>query len=224
MCSHYEGVRNREKFLKHFRAEPPADMGKLDVWPGYEACFIRRHEHADVGDDAVPEREVQLGRYGLIAPWVKELKVVRNTYNARVETVATKPTFRSAWRRAQHCIVPADAFYEPDYRLNPTRSVPAKIGRADGSPMGIAGLWESWTAPDGRKILSITMLTINADDHPLMKNFHKPSDEKRMVVILPEERYGAWLSASAEESLDFCTQYPAEKMVATSEVSTGSLL
>jgi len=169
MCSHYEGVRNRERFLKHFRA-------------------------------------------------------VRNTYNARVETVATKPTFRSAWRKAQHCIVPADAFYEPDYRLNPTRSVPAKISRADESPMGIAGLWESWTAPDGSKILSITLLTINADDHPLMKNFHKPTDEKRMVVILPEEKYGAWLSASAEESLNFCMPYPAEKMVATSDVSPGSLL
>jgi len=53
-------------------------------------------------------------------------------------------------------------------------------------------------------------LTINADDHALMKNHHRPEDEKRMVVILREEDYDAWLKAPAEKSMDFMRQYPAE--------------
>ena len=52
--------------------------------------------------------------------------------------------------------------------------------------MGIAGIWSWWKAPDDRELLSFTMLTINADGHEVMKHFHKPEDEKRMVVVLDE--------------------------------------
>lgn len=58
------------------------------------------------------------------------------------------------------------------------------------------------------------MLTVNADDHPLMRQFHKPDDEKRMAVILPEAAYDDWLSASAARSMEFLVQYPADRMVA----------
>ncbi|SET64979.1 hypothetical protein SAMN03159512_02999 [Pseudomonas sp. NFR09] len=52
--------------------------------------------------------------------------------------------------------------------------------------MGIAGLWEQWRVLSARDLLHrFTMLTINAEDHPFMANFHKPQDEKRIVVILP---------------------------------------
>lgn len=56
------------------------------------------------------------------------------------------------------------------------------------------------------------MLTINADEHPLMRQFHKPGEEKRMVVVLPEDRYSAWLAAEAAQTRDFLVQYPAELM------------
>jgi putative SOS response-associated peptidase YedK len=56
-------------------------------------------------------------------------------------------------------------------------------------PMGIAGLWERWTSPSGETILSFNMLTLNADDHPFYQQFHKPGEEKRMVVVLPQERF-----------------------------------
>ena len=101
-------------------------------------------------------------------------------------TVASKPRFREAWRKAQHCIIPADAFFEPDWRSG--RPMPTCITRADGAPMGIAGLWSTWKQPNGDLLHSYTMLTINADTHPLMRLMHKPTDEKRMVVILPPER------------------------------------
>ena len=87
--------------------------------------------------------------------------------------------------------------------------------------MGIAGLWSAWNSPKG-VIYSFTMLTINADSHPLMCQFHKPVDEKRMVVILPPERYDAWLNAKAKakanESMEFMQAYPSELLKAESEV------
>lgn len=58
------------------------------------------------------------------------------------------------------------------------------------------------------------MLTINADDHSFMRQFHKPEDEKRMVVILPESHYDDWLQASAANSRDYLRQFPADELVA----------
>lgn len=202
--------------------EPPADLGKHDVWPGYKAGFIRRPPEADANDEAVPEREALAGLFGLMPHWAADLKLTRHTYNARSETVAEKPSFRDAWRKAQHCIIPAEAFFEPDWRSG--KAVPTRIERADGQPMGIAGLWSSWKSPAGEAIHSFTMLTINADDHALMKSFHKPADEKRMVVILPEDSYDSWLRAQPEHSMEFMRQYQAQKLVATSATGVGTLL
>lgn len=80
--------------------------------------------------------------------------------------------------------------YEPDWRTG--KHTPTRIARADGEPLGIAGLWDRWDAPEG-PMLSFTMLTINADDHSFMCNYHRPEDENRMIVILckvgiPEQR------------------------------------
>lgn len=96
----------------------------------------------------------------------------------------------------RHCIIPAEAFYEPDWRSG--KAVSTRIRRADGTPMGIAGIWTGWKSPDGSVVRSFTMLTINAETHPFMRNFHKPEDEKRMVVVLNEDAYGAWLGAPVE--------------------------
>ncbi|MDP3699314.1 MAG: SOS response-associated peptidase [Hylemonella sp.] len=210
MCSHYEAPRNPERYREAFGVQPPAELGKHDVWPSYMAGFIRRHPHAGVGDDAVPEREALLGMFGMVPHWAKDAAVGRRTYNARSETVAEKPSFRDAWRRTQHCIVPAEAIYEPDWRSG--RARPTRISRADGQPMGIAGLWTTWRAPTGEIVPSFTMLTINADDHPLMNQFHKPGEEKRMVVILNEDSYDAWLAVGATHTREFLLQYPAELM------------
>lgn len=78
--------------------------------------------------------------------------------------------------------------------------------------MGIAGLWSWWKSPKGEVLHSFTMLTINADQHPLMNQFHKPNDEKRMVVVLPGHRYDDWLNADAQQSVDFLHLYPAEAL------------
>jgi len=210
MCSHYQAPSKPEIYRSAFGVEPPVVRGKHDVWPGYPAGFIRRHPHADVGDNAVPQREALAGLFGMVPHWSKDTKIAHHTYNARSETVAEKPSFRDAWRKGQHCIIPAEAFFEPDWGSG--KAIPTRISRADGEPMGIAGLWASWRAPHGEVVYSYTMLTINADDHALMRNFHKPTDEKRMVVILPEDRYEDWLSNGAGEFGDFMKQFAAEQL------------
>lgn len=193
------------------------------MWPGHLGAFIRLHPFADVGDEAVPEREALLGSFGLIPHWATDTHIARQTYNARTETVAIKPSFRDAWRKDQHCIIPADAIYEPDWRTG--KAIPTRISRADGEPMGIAGLWSSWKSPKGDIVYSFTMLTINADDHPLVNQFHKPTDEKRMVVILPQHRYGEWLRASADACVQFLTHFPADALISQPLISGhGSLI
>lgn len=137
-------------------------------------------------------------------------------------TVPSKPSFRDAWKQSPHCIIPADAIFEPDWRSG--RAVPTRIARADGKPMGIAGLWSAWQSPQGERVHSFTMLTLNAAQHPLMRLFHKPADEKRMVVILHANQYDDWLNARPEHSKPFLQAYPAEDLVASAALAPQTTL
>ena len=211
MCSHYKPVSYINQLRQTFGLGPIDDLGKPDMWPGYDGLFIRRHPHADVGDEAVPDREAVVGHWGLIPHWSKDGKV-RATFNARSETVAEKPTFRDAWRKGHRCIIPAMSVFEPDWRSG--KAVPAEVSRADGQPMGVAGLWSSWRSPTGW-VESYTMLTVNADQHPLFKLLHKPQDEKRMVVILNPDSFQTWLAGSEVEVMPLIRQCPAEILKAT---------
>ena len=213
MCSHYQAVKERERFFKHFGVYPPDDSGKFDIWPGYNGVMLRRPREADSGAAAVPGIEALTGRFGLLPHWAKDEKLARNTFNARSETAHEKPSFRDAWRNRQHCIVAADAFFEPDWRSG--RAVATRFSRADGDPLGLAGLWSWWKAPDGMLVNSFSMLTINADEHPLMRNMHRPGEEKRMVVVLPRGAYTGWLDATPAQSMDFLWQFPADQLHAS---------
>jgi len=213
MCSRYEPVLNRVRLNQHFGIDQIDSGLKPELYPGYLGHFIRKHEHADVGDEAVPLRELMIGSFGLIPHWSKDTKMARRAYNARSETAHEKPCFRDAWRLSRHCIIPAEAFYEPDWRTG--KCLPTRIVRVDGKPLGIAGLWTGWKQPNGEILRSFTMLTVNANDHPFMQNYHKPEDEKRMIVILQEDEYDAWLAAPPEDSRYFLRQYPAELLTTT---------
>lgn len=212
MCSHYDPQTDPARLHANFGVgDLPLGL-KPSLWPGYHGPFVRKHEFTDVGDDAVPFRELLVGSFGLIPHWSKDATIARRTYNARSETVHEKPSYRDAWKLGRHCIIPAEAIYEPDWRTG--KAVPTRIARADGKPMGIAGLWAAWKNSTGDLIHSYTMLTINADDHPFMRQYHKPDDEKRMIVILNEDAYDAWLQAPASESRYFLRQFPADNLVA----------
>ena len=217
MCSHYQAVKHAEQLRKYFDAHRPPVEWPRDMWPRYSGVFIRRPDEWSSGDEAVPAREAVMGRWGLIPAAVRADKLDSaaklSTFNARGETAATSFTFGNAWRRGQHCIVPADAIYEPDWRSG--KAVPTGMTRADGHPLGIAGLWDRYRNAAGEWVESYTMLTIDASDHPLFREYHRPGKEKRMVVILPESAYGDWLAAGPQNARDFLVGYPADRLVAT---------
>ena len=221
MCSHFEALRQCEDYEKYFHVTKPDTQGKPDMWPRYQGNFIRKPPATDPHDEAVPEREALIGRWGLV-PWRLEptpekikAAMKRSTFNARIEGIKKNYTFGPAWNRGQKCIVAADAFYEPDWRTNTNTNVNTRFTRADGQPMGIAGLWDLWTEPGKPPLMSFTMLTMNASEHALLKNYHQGEDEKRVVVILPENGYSKWLEASPEMSMDFIQHYPHDALMAT---------
>ncbi|MEO7954832.1 MAG: SOS response-associated peptidase family protein [Polaromonas sp.] len=149
MCSHYQSVKSSPRLKQVFGVESPPDV-KADVWPGYASIFIRRSRESASGDAAAFAREAMSGVFGMIPHWAKDEKSARRTYNARSETVAEKPGFRDAWRLGRHCIIPAEAFFEPDWRTG--KAVATRINRPDGQPMGIAGLWDCGRAGEGRTV------------------------------------------------------------------------
>lgn len=185
MCSHYQALKDRERYRRHFGVEPPADLGKADMWPGYPGSFIRRHLHADEGSPHVIPREAHAGKFALIPHCATDDKIARHTYNARSETVAVKPSSRDAWRHGHRCIIPAEAFFEPDWRSG--KAVPTRISRADGEPMGIAGIWSAWKSPKGDLVHIYAMLTINANDHEFEQTPLPPSDELNARLLQPNE-------------------------------------
>ena len=87
------------------------------------------------------------------------------------------------------------------------KAVATRITKADGRPMVIVGLWSVWEGPVG-DVHSFTRLTVNATEQALMKNFHKPEDEKWMVVVLPVGAYDDWLNAApADIAFTTCKRF-----------------
>lgn len=214
MCANYR-PSSRDELQQRFGVAGPDSEYKAEAFPGYMAPVIRLPRADAVHGD----RACTLGMFGMVPHWA-DVKLARQTYNARTETVASKPSFRNAWKRRQFCLIPVSSFYEPSYASGKAERY--EIADADGAPLGIAGLWE--LKPDGGNgvpLLSFTMLTINADGHPLMQRFHKPEDEKRMLVILDPDQYDDWLHCPVEEAERFFVRYPAERLAAKAAPKTS---
>ena len=194
MCSVFKPTKQSAWVQEHFGVNLPATVA-ADVYPGHAApIIVKSHRDGRVA--------VGMARFGLIPARSKDDKIGRHTYNARTETVAEKPSFRSAWRNRHFAIVLADGFYEPSYETG--RAVRWEIKRAGAEPMGIAGIWDKWTHPvTGEVIVSFTMLTINAAAHPVMRKFHRPEDEKRTPMVLDEQYFQDWLSATPLNATSF---------------------
>lgn len=196
MCSNYEAVTRADRLLAFFGVVRERDEPPTVVFPTGLAPFIR------LAEPGSGQRRVDDGAFGLLPDFAKEIAYGRRTYNARSETVAALPSFRDAWRRRQRCIIPAESIFEPSYETG--KAVRWRIFQPGDVPMGIAGLYTAWRDPeDGRQLFSFTMLTVNADGHPLMQRFHRPEDEKRMVVILDPSDYDDWLTCPPAETARF---------------------
>ncbi len=208
MCANYTPSK-REAFSHHYGLERAIFDVPPESFPGYLAPILRE-SRAVTG-----QAECVAAMFGMVPHWA-DTKLSRQTYNARTETVATKPSFRNAWQRNQFCIAPAENFFEPNYETG--KPVRWRIGHADGRPLSIAGIWE-WKAdgPDGLPLLSFSMLTINADAHPLMRRFHKPDEEKRMLVLLEPQQVQGWLEGALVNDPAVYRPYPAEQLMAVAD-------
>lgn len=195
MCSNYVPVTAYDRLLRHFGVERAKDEGPIETWPTGMAPFIT------AGPPGGPARVVHDGLFGLVPTFAREKSYGRRTYNARSETVDKLPSFRESWRKGWRCIIPADAIYEPNWESG--RPVRWRIQLQGAVPMGIAGIYRRAQLDDGTEQWTFAMLTVNADGHPVMQRFHKPSDEKRMVVILSDQHYDTWLSCPVDEAAQF---------------------
>ena len=191
MCSNYEfPSKSRLSLLDIHEEQLELDM-KTHVYPLAPVPIIMR------GAD---EFELDIARFGLIPSWAKELKFGRHTYNARTETVASKASFRHAWKNNQFALVPVDTFYEPKYIDG--KSYWYSVFREDGDPFTVAAIYDD-AIIEGEKVRSFSMLTINANQHSFMKQFHNPNDEKRSIIVIPEESRQDWLHCDHDEASEF---------------------
>ncbi len=191
MCVQYLTTVNMEWVKTHFDLDLPVTSAH-DVFPTYPGPIILKSHNTD-------RVAIGLARFGLLPSWAKEETFGRKTYNARVETVAEKPSYKHAWTKRHYALALADTFYEPCYESG--KAVRTAIQQVNQEPMAIASIWDTWTEPDtGELIVSFSMLTINANRHPIMKRMHKPEEEKRTVVPLRPELFDAWLNATPEEA------------------------
>ncbi len=139
---------------------------------------------------ATGDRILELVRWGLIPHWASDPTIGARLINARAETLAQKPAFRSSFRQ-RRCLIPADGFYE--WQKTAGGKQPYHIRRLDGGPMAMAGLWDSWQAPDGDPISSCAIITTAAND--LVRPIHD-----RMPVLLPPENFELWLDPAVSDT------------------------
>jgi putative SOS response-associated peptidase YedK len=193
MCTNFTPTRNGPWVKAHFGVDLPATEYPAEAYPGYAApLVVKSHLTGRVA--------CGLARFGLIPAWAKDDTISRHTYNARAETVKEKPSYRTSWRHRRYAIALLDNFYEPSYVAG--KAERWQIALASKEPFGIASLWDTWTDPtSGEFVTSFTMLTVNADEHPVMQQFHRPGDEKRTPVVLAPAQFDEWLSADTSQAM-----------------------
>ncbi len=181
-------------------SEPPDLFPRYNVAPTQNIALVRQEG---------AERRFALARWGLIPQWAKDIKIGYHTINARAETVASKPAFRTAFRH-RRCLIPADGFIE--WQVMPGSKVkqPWFITLEDSQVMALAGLWERWRSPEGEDIESCSIIVTDANE--IMRPIHD-----RMPVILAPGDWDAWLEAEAKDAgrlQGLLKPYPAEGMKA----------
>jgi putative SOS response-associated peptidase YedK len=181
-------------------AEVPSLSPRYNIAPSQAVAAVRIPPSGGA-------REVVLLRWGLIPSWAKDPSLGDRMINARAETAAGKPAFRSAIRR-RRCLVPASGFYE--WKRTNGRKQPYYIRRPDGKPFAFAGLWESWEGPGQAAVESCAILTTSANE--LLLPIHD-----RMPVIVSPADYDLWLSLGIRDPAELARLFrpcPPEEMTA----------
>ncbi len=147
--------------------------------------------------------------WGLIPSWAKDPAIGSRLINARAETLAEKPAFRSAYKY-HRCLIFADGFFEWQAVSGSKSKIPHFIRLKSGAPFAFAGLWEHWQPADGSEVRSAAIIT--AEPNELMAFIHN-----RMPVILPPNSYSQWLDPAPQSPTrlqSLLVPYPAGEMEA----------
>jgi putative SOS response-associated peptidase YedK len=185
-----DGMNVRDSRVSNY---PP----RWNAAPSQELLVIRRNrDTGQVSLDAL--------RWGLIPYWCKDPSGGRKPINAKAETLRTLPSFREAYRK-RRCIVPVDGFFEWKAIRGQKAKQPFAIAMKDGSPFGIAGLWENWKDPKTGEWIR-TFVIITTDANTLVADIHD-----RMPVILAPSDYTRWLGDEPDPH-DLIRPFPSEAM------------
>ncbi len=179
MCGRFTLTATPERLRERFAldAMPEAMSPRYNIAPSQDVLAIANRA----------PRAVHPLRWGLVPSWAKDAAIGHRMINARAETLAERPAFRSALAR-RRCLVPADGFYEWR-RQGKTKKQPFHVRARDGAPLAFAGLWELWRGPDGIALGSCAIITTAAN--ALLAPIHD-----RMPAILPPAAFSAWLDPS----------------------------
>ncbi len=185
MCGRFTLRTPESEIAALFDVEESVDLPlRFNIAPTQAVAVVRCRDDSSA-------RELAMLHWGLIPAWAKDAKIGNRMINARSETAAVKPSFRSAFRR-RRCLIPADGFYE--WQKTPDGKQPFYIRMQDERPFGFAGLWERWDRGD-EPIESCTILTTEASER--LRPLHD-----RMPVIVSPEDYARWLDPRLEQAED----------------------
>ena len=181
MCGRFTRMYTWRELVALYRLTDPAPPSNLQ--PHYNICPT---ETIDAVIERDGKRVLEQMRWGLVPSWwkkpLKELRLA--TFNARAETVAEKPFFRSAFKRTR-CLIPPSGYYE--WKTIGKDKQPVYFTRRDGQIMTIAGLWSEWNNPEmGKPQNTCTMIITEAND--FVAGVHD-----RMPVLLEEKQVDQWL-------------------------------
>jgi putative SOS response-associated peptidase YedK len=203
MCGRFVSARKRLELLEEFAAE--RDGVAEDREPDYNVAPTKRI-NAVLRHKEEEERELRLVRWGLVPPWAKDKSGGARMINARAETVAVKPAFRSAFKR-RRCLIPADGYYE--WQAVGKAKQPYYIYRTDGGILAFAGIYELWrdesvpAEDEAAWYWSAAIITTDATDD--IGRIH----DRTPMVIAPES-WTDWLDpANNDKELLLATMLPA---------------
>jgi len=201
MCGRFTQTASPEVIAEQFKiTNPPLFTPRYNIAPSQPIAAIR------IDPDTATRTLVML-RWGLIPSWAKDPKIGNQCINAKAETVAEKPSFRSAFKK-RRCLVIATGFYE--WQIQGRAKQPIWIGLRSKRPFAFAGLWEQWKPPEGEPLETCTIITTEPND--LMAPIHN-----RMPVILSPASYDQWLDLSfqqIEPLKALLRPYPSEELTA----------
>lgn len=195
MCGRFALKAPPSQLITQFDLNECADFPmRYNIPPGTNIPVIR------LSPDG--KRVLHLLRWGLVPHWAKDPSIGARLNNARGESVAEKPSFRTAFKQ-RRCLVPASGFFE--WKTEGKIKQPYYFSLKSGEPMAMAGLWESWTAPDGGILRTVSIITTAAN--AIMAPIHD-----RIPVIINPENWHAWLGEPVENISSLVSAYPDEEL------------